>query len=640
MKKLAVSVVLYCLMSAVLSASHVYVRSDGPSDGNGKSWKTAFNSIDAAIANLQTNPDDTTFWVAAGVYSPITIYSPDGVPGGAAGDSFSSGLLTFNLPDGVKIYGGFLGNEKHLSDRPKVPNPMVGLNKTDQDVHVPSKVVNYQLTILNGAGSDSWHVVTIGNDIAKTGANVGLFDLTISGGFADGPDSGSLDSIFSITSVDYAHDTGGGVYARFGSQVDITNVQFINNESSGANATVFAKGMPVLSGGGALSAIDEGTVITLKNSYFTFNNAFVFGVGGGAVSSIFEAAVNVDRCLFADNLSNRTGGAIRGKDSGDITITGSYFARNIARDLNTILDEAGGAIDMFQGSLKVMSSTFLNNEGLVGGGAIFFHTFLDDGDTYTMDVNHCFFEGNVAGPFGGGGIFIFGQGQHEGSNVSIRNSQFHENSAGLGGAIYNNSFEAQISKCIFQNNLADAWGGAVVADNFGEALLFSPLAFADRPVTTIDHCFFSCNKTRGVQPIPFGFPPFFTTPGIFNLFAELAPLINGLPIVGSVDQEIVSGGGAVAVILAGVAEISKSTFVCNKAITGTGGAILVGGVTGEVTNLDTQMTFNTFDFATAIVDCCKFKHNSPNNVRAVDLANVGPGPDGITLIIKKCNGSK
>ncbi|MCE5293391.1 MAG: hypothetical protein LLF94_02095 [Chlamydiales bacterium] len=103
----------------------MYIRSDGPNDGDGRSWATAFNSIDAAIANIQTYPNDTTFWVAAGVYSPLTPYSPDGVLGGAAGSMFASGLQTYDLPDGVKIYGGFKGDEKSLSDRRQIHNPIL-----------------------------------------------------------------------------------------------------------------------------------------------------------------------------------------------------------------------------------------------------------------------------------------------------------------------------------------------------------------------------------------------------------------------------------------------------------------------------------------------------------------------------------
>ncbi len=625
------------LISSVLIASHVYVRSDGPADGNGRSWETAFKSIDAAILNIQTHPEDTTFWVAAGIYSPILPYAPSGVTGGAAGDNFAVGLLTYDLSNGVKIYGGFKGNEKCLSERPTIKNPLLKVNQKYQSDCIPKKVVDFGLTILDGAGSNSWHVITVGNDIALTGANVALFDLTIQGGYANGPDAGTLDPIFfSLTSLDYAHDSGGGIYARFGSHVDLFNVQFVNNASSGINATISTKGFNVISGGGAISAFDPDTVINLKNSYFTHNNAFAFGVGGGAISIIFEANLNVAECIFSDNVSNRSGGAIRAKEGGDIYVSGSYFSRNVASDLNLIRDEAAGAIDIFQSSLYLKTSTFLNNQSLVGGGAILFQTFLDDGDVYTLDINRCSFKGNRTGPIGGGAVFILGLGHHIGSKATVRNSEFTKNSGGIGGAIYTSSFETKIKGNRFTKNLADAWGGAVAVDNFGAALLFPPLAFAAREVAKIDDCTFISNKTRGVQPISLGFPPpFATTPAILNIFAEIVPLLNNIPTTGTVSQTIASGGGGIAVILAGVAEIKNCKFIHNDAINGFGGGILVGGATGTVTDLETNQTFQTFDYAFAVVKDCKFKDNCPNNTQAVDLDGVGTGPDGVTLIIEK-----
>lgn len=634
MKKVATLMAVFVsalTMTAMLAAGHVYVRSNGPADGDGRSWQTAFNSIDAALANLQQHPEDRTFWVAAGIYSPVSVYAPNGVAGGAAGVPF----LTFDIPDGVQIIGGFKGNEESLSERCMIINPLRELDKKCfSNCDAPEKVADYGLTILDGSGSQSWHVVTVGNDIAQTGAHVGLYDLTIRGGYADGPDAGSLDSIFSIVSVDYAHDTGGGLYTRFGSVVDIFNVDFVNNASSGVNATVLAKGFPVLSGGGAIGALDAETVTNVKNSYFSYNTAVTIGGGGGAIASNFEATLNVDDSLFTNNTSNRTGGAIRTKDGGDATICGSYFADNLARDLTNLLDEAGGAIEVFQGNLTVERSTFNNNISDVGGGAIFFHTFLDDGDPYFLHINDSAFVNNTTGPFGGGAVQIFGQGQHVGSKATISNCTFCKNQGGLGGAIYNNSYDTDISHCCFTENLADAWGGAIAADNFGAALLFPPLNFADRSVTRIENCKFTCNRTRGVQPVSFGFPPFFTTPGMLNIFAELAPIINGLTTQGSIDQNIVSGGGAVAVLLAGVAKIKDCSFKRNKACNGAGGAILVGGATGQVTNLETGESYNTFDYAAALVKGCRFKHNCPSNAKRVDIAGVGYGRDGVTLVVK------
>lgn len=655
MKKFFVSlslVISSLLMSSPLCASVVYIRSDGLSFGDGQSWETAFNSIDAALANLQQHPDQNTFWVAAGVYSPITIYAPSGVPGGALGDNnpfFPIGFLTYNLPDGVKIYGGFKGNEKQLSDRPMIPNPILESgNKRLEKGKAPKEVPDFALTVLDGGPSQSWHVVTVGNDIAQTGANVALFDLTIRGGYADGPDKGELDKTpppeFIILSIDYAHDTGGGIYARFGSTVDLFNVQFSCNACSsifgGDNGnTIAGLNQPILPGGGGIAAMDDNTVVNVDNCYFFNNSSIGFGGGGGAIQSIFNSTLNLRNSILSDNISNRTGGAIRSKDAGDVTVSGCFFKGNIAEDLNIFLDEGGGAIDIIDANLFVDHSTFIANNGMIGGGAIFFHAPFDDGTPYFLDVNHCDFKNNIAGPLGGGAIFVFGITPHVGSLATIRHSHFSKNRGMLGGALYITGMNTEIKDNRFVNNLADAWGGAIAIDNNFDTLVVVPtFPFPERPVTHVKDCTFISNKTRGVQPPSFGFPPVFTTPGFLNVVFSVAPFVFGTPAGAEIDQTIQSGGGAITVLFAGVADIKNSTFRHNDAINGTGGAILVGGGTGTVFFDDT--TTQTLDYAFATVKCCKFKDNCPNNAVAVDLAGVGTGPDGVTLIIEECKSLK
>ncbi len=47
-------------------------------------------------------------WIADGVYTPSELYAPDGVMGGAA-HSTNAALDTFQLVDGLTIFGGFQG---------------------------------------------------------------------------------------------------------------------------------------------------------------------------------------------------------------------------------------------------------------------------------------------------------------------------------------------------------------------------------------------------------------------------------------------------------------------------------------------------------------------------------------------------
>ena len=77
----------------------VYVNSHAAGLNNGSSWKDAFNDLQEA---LQAAPISgaSQIWVAAGIYSP-----------GPKADS------SFQMEDGIDMYGGFSGNENSFSER-------------------------------------------------------------------------------------------------------------------------------------------------------------------------------------------------------------------------------------------------------------------------------------------------------------------------------------------------------------------------------------------------------------------------------------------------------------------------------------------------------------------------------------------
>lgn len=73
---------------------------------DGTTWDTAFPTLDAALANV--GGDRMSVWIAQGVYRQ---------PKPAAGRPTG-----FQIPNGVSLYGGFLGDpkEKRLEDRPRL----------------------------------------------------------------------------------------------------------------------------------------------------------------------------------------------------------------------------------------------------------------------------------------------------------------------------------------------------------------------------------------------------------------------------------------------------------------------------------------------------------------------------------------
>ncbi|CAG5018841.1 hypothetical protein DYBT9275_06082 [Dyadobacter sp. CECT 9275] len=92
----------------VHTGGRLYVKQGGA--GNGSSWGNAAREVADALLAARLNADITEIWVAGGTYYPL--YRPDNL----AADPDRRNHA-FVLVDGVKIYGGFAGNEGSLSDR-------------------------------------------------------------------------------------------------------------------------------------------------------------------------------------------------------------------------------------------------------------------------------------------------------------------------------------------------------------------------------------------------------------------------------------------------------------------------------------------------------------------------------------------
>jgi hypothetical protein len=91
-------VLLMLLLGASsLSGKTYHVRSG--EQGNGISWRKPFGDLQSALAVARAGDE---IWVAVGTYLP----SPD-----------SNRLAVFNIPNGVKVYGGFSGQEAKLEQR-------------------------------------------------------------------------------------------------------------------------------------------------------------------------------------------------------------------------------------------------------------------------------------------------------------------------------------------------------------------------------------------------------------------------------------------------------------------------------------------------------------------------------------------
>ena len=159
-----------------------YVKADATAGGTGLTWATAYTDLQSALAEATTNSLITEIWVAAGTYKPT--------PG-------SDRTATFQLKNGVGVYGGFAGNETSRNQR------NVGANVTtlSGDIGAPGSNADNSYHIVTASGVDSTAV---------------LDGFTIRDGYPYG--SGS--------------EGGGGLYCIGGSPT-VSNCDFLNCGADG-----------------------------------------------------------------------------------------------------------------------------------------------------------------------------------------------------------------------------------------------------------------------------------------------------------------------------------------------------------------------------------------------------------------------
>ncbi|KTC91250.1 hypothetical protein [Fluoribacter dumoffii] len=587
-----------------------YVNGRRLANGNGSSWPNAFNNLESALQAANADPGPVEIWVAQGVYKPTRVYAPQGVVGGAYGINTPK-LRTFNLPSDTAIYGGFSGRETSRGQRNGQLFPTILCGDMTSTCLTPYVVKSNHDRV--------WHVLMAGSDVSpgKGVKNIKLDSLIVRGGYAVGPDSGVLGPRNILESLDYEHAAGGGLLARYGSTIELSNMLFELNISDGSNATVTeildGEFLSLASGGGAVAAIDTDTAITIKHSKFINNLAVFPGGSGGALENLIDATYTITSSQFEQNIAFRNGGAIRGKDGGNINIASSNFKGNVLN--GPVPDASGGALGVINTNLSVSDSTFTQNQTTLtgfGGGAIFFHIPFNDGTPYFLTVVNSKFISNVASAFGGGGINVFGVLPNPGSRAKIMNSEFTNNSGGVGGAIYLDSIATTVTQSIFAYNQAELEGGGIFASNYADAVFASPV----KTLAEISNNKFFHNTIEGVPASAVS--PLFFFNSIANFFSGGSSSVTTMA----------PGGGAIAVEFSGNAKIVDNIFEKNTALKkplgedNRGGAILVGGSAGSP--LAMNLTH-------ACISSNKFFGNQANIDNNIALYNPGNIPGGVTI---------
>jgi hypothetical protein len=236
-----------------------YVDVDAAGSDDGTSWTDAFNYLQDAFDAVSSGDE---IWVAEGTYYPDD------------GDSVTDGNRseTFQLVDGVEVYGGFDATETARSQRCWANNETILSGDIDKD----GLLYEYD---------NAYHVV-------KGADNAVLDGFTITYGSANGLDVNDV--------------LGGGM--------------FNDAVSPTVNHCVFSDNMAAW--GGAMMN-RNGSDLTISNCVFTRNKIFY---NGSAVMNYISSSPTLINCTFTNNWSMAgAGGAIRNNDNCDPELTNCVF---------------------------------------------------------------------------------------------------------------------------------------------------------------------------------------------------------------------------------------------------------------------------------------------------------------------------
>ncbi len=286
-----------------------------------------------------------------GTFTGNTAGSNGGAIFNSANTEVKGGKFSGNSATSYFSGGGAIFNQATLT----VEDGTVFENNTAYVGGAVSDVYNGEsvTTTIKGAEFNNNHAIWDGGALA-TYAKVDISDSVFSGNTAAVTAGG-------ITGDASNSDGGGAIMVGGTSDVSLTNVQFIGNESAVR--------------GGAISA-RHGTNYSLDMDTVEFTNN-KSGNFGGALASVYQGVVNINNGQFSGNEAAKAGGAIYiGKDTnygivGGVTSTNHGILNLSGENVFTgnTAGEKGGAIYADEGATINLSGTNTFSENTAGGVA-------------------------------------------------------------------------------------------------------------------------------------------------------------------------------------------------------------------------------------------------------------------------------
>ena len=314
------------VMLLVIPTNIIYVNNASTAIiQDGTSWANAISNLQIALTNAVNGAE---IWVAKGTYFPTTTLDR---------------TISFNIPAGVKVYGGFNGTETSMAQR----NGKTNVTTLDGNIGTTQSMTD-----------NSYHVVTLLNN----SSNATIDGFTITNGYA-ADQAPSFQKTVTEKSSGVGNtilsSAGGGIYCKNSSPV-IKNCNIVSNSST-YGAGIFT----------------EQTSNPTINFCIISGNAATLGAGVYNTSS----NPNISNCLITGN-KGFGGAAIYNSNSNpiinNVTISGNDCLANV------VFNSSGTT----ESHPVITNSIIWNNTGSnIGTSSIISYSNVEGGYTGTGNIN-------------------------------------------------------------------------------------------------------------------------------------------------------------------------------------------------------------------------------------------------------------
>ncbi|QSH40909.1 MBL fold metallo-hydrolase [Lentisphaerota bacterium ZTH] len=321
MKSLYVLLGVFLSLTAVAAQPIIYVNSAAAGGGNGSSWADAFRDLQSAVKSSRSGQQ---IWVAKGKYFPTETTDRD---------------ISFRLQPGVKLYGGFAGNEQKLSQR------NWKLNKTILSGNIGDK---------SKRSDNSKHVVIMADKSVLDG-------VIVQCGFAIARRPSPPPMRPNASGRPQNHTSPRSIM----SNADNFGAGILNYKAAGIIRNTTIRNCYAMKGGGAYNMTCSNIRNLGKNASpvfinVKFENNYAMGRGGAMANDLQTNSILIG-CEFTNNYCAAKGGALYNDFNCSPILINCIFSENKAYD--------AGAIGNDGGSCPILVRTVIRNNVAINQGA-------------------------------------------------------------------------------------------------------------------------------------------------------------------------------------------------------------------------------------------------------------------------------